>query len=132
MANLLNNGKRVIGWGAAMLLLGSLGMFFEFMGVGIAMAMVGIVLLVAGALFVLAGSAMLCVVASSWKTIVFGGGEAILSLILISTLFWIDGNVHGPMGPIVVLIAICGLTGMAVCLVGLIRLTLDRRSRRVA
>jgi hypothetical protein len=132
MVNLLNNGKRVTGWGAAMLLLGSLGMFFEFMGMGIAMAFVGIALLAAGALFVLAGSAMLCFVASPWKTIVFSGGEAILSLILISTIFWIDGNVHGPMGPIVVLIAICGLIGMAACLVGLIRFALDRRTRPAA
>jgi hypothetical protein len=132
MSNLLNTGKRGIGWGATMILLGAFCMLFEFLGFGSFMAFVGLGLLAGGVLFLLTGSVILCIAASPWKTILFGGGEAAIALIVTTIFFELDGNERGPMAPIVFFLAICGLIGSACCLVGLIRVALDRRTRRIA
>jgi len=132
MVNLLTTGKEVFGWGAAMLLLGSLCMLSAFFDLETFTLFAGIGLLAAGALFVLTGSVMLSMAISPRKTVLFGSGQAAISLIMVATLFTFDENFHnfhGPLSLIPAFLAVCGLIGLTVCLVGLIRLVLGRRTR---
>jgi hypothetical protein len=132
MGTLLNKGKRFVGWGVALIATGALCMFFEFIGVGTSLAFVGLVCLAAGGLGVLSGSIIFCAVASPRKAVLFGGGTAVIAVIAITMTFFIDSNVHGPTAPVVLALAGCSAIGILVFFIGLIRLTLDQKARRVA
>jgi len=129
MRNVLNNGKQLVGWGFALIFFGSLCIYTN---AGTFVALVGAFSLVMGLLLSIAGSIISTTAASPRKAALFGGGATVVGAITSGImLLFRNPSVHGAeMPPIFVVIPLTTLS-LLICLVGLLRLTLNRRTRRV-
>jgi hypothetical protein len=103
------------------------------MNVGTFVALLGAFSLGLGLLLVISGCIISTTAASPRKAAVFGGSATVVGAIAMGAMLpFPHPNVHRTeMPPIFVVLALTVLSFLT-CLVGLIRLTLDRRTRRVS
>lgn len=125
----LNSGQQLIGWGTALIFVGSVCIL---MNVGTFVAVVGASSFVLGLLLMISGSLISITAISPKKAAQFGSVLTIIGAITMRVmLVFPHSNPHSPEMPPIYIVLALTVMSLLTCVVGLLRLGLDRRSRRV-